>query len=959
MIRCTLILFLIISACALYAQTPHTFNKYSDQHGLTNGPIQGMVQDDDGYIWLACWGGVSKFDGITFTDYKKYFDGEAGKSLGKRFTDIYYDGFGYIIALSYDNSMYRFRGDSKTSFTTISNDIEKIFKLSGNDFIVTTSGQRVLRSSYSGDGKTFFLKTYLSFSKSNPVNSIASDHQGNLWIMAREGIYKNKQKLIDLNANCMMEIGDDVFFGCMDGDVFKYTKGKFIGLKSPLRSTVEIIQDVPGKTEILIGSAKECVFSYDYEADRFRKTGRLSYVNGHLISEKDVNGNVCIYSSMGGLEWYDSSRNKLVPFFNRSIQQGWNSENRITTILPDRQGDLWISSYWGGLEEVIFNEDNFNFKPFGTSGIISPESSVRAIFQMNDGDIAAATKDGKVHFLDGSMNEYKEIMLKDPAYAITQDGHGDIFLGTKGGGIMKITRPNGRNGLWKIGKFPQKSKGSVQDSEQIYAMLFDTSGKLWTGSFDIGLSYINTSNNDEITFNSNNGLGFPSSKKNRIRCLSLSHDGKLLIGTQLGMVVCDNPDANPARIRFTDVAITDNFDIQDILVTKAGYIYAATYGNGLVRMSFKGDKIEAYSYSAQNGLLSDFVLSATEDDDGNIWLATEGGLNKINTGTGSVTGFSFERLGYNMRFNEGESLYSKGKEIFLNTNAGIIYFNPKEISNSSYTPELMINSLLISGKETDIGAAMKGIKIRRNDILDLSFVAIDLTGEKNVMYYYRLDGRDKDWIRLGSNHTLSLSNIKAGKYSLRLRSTNGQGLLVKNEEIIPVTVTESFFSSIFSFGIIVLLLIIGIAFLSLKNKAISKTGKATEAEDPMLSGLKGDDRKFVSSLLEYIRANLDNGSLEVDTMADAMDMSRSALYKKSMALIHKTPTAILHEMRMDKAAKMIREGGYSISEIAYMSGFNDSHYFSKLFRKEFGMTPTEYKSEASSCQQADERHSPA
>ena len=54
---------------------------------------------------------------------------------------------------------------------------------------------------------------------------------------------------------------------------------------------------------------------------------------------------------------------------------------------------------------------------------------------------------------------------------------------------------------------------------------------------------------------------------------------------------------------------------------------------------------------------------------------------------------------------------------------------------------------------------------------------------------------------------------------------------------------------------------------------------------------------------------------------------------------------LLREMRMDRARSLVSSGGYTIAQIAYMTGFNDTHYFSKVFKKETGLTPTVYRNQ--------------
>ena len=77
-----------------------------------------------------------------------------------------------------------------------------------------------------------------------------------------------------------------------------------------------------------------------------------------------------------------------------------------------------------------------------------------------------------------------------------------------------------------------------------------------------------------------------------------------------------------------------------------------------------------------------------------------------------------------------------------------------------------------------------------------------------------------------------------------------------------------------------------------------------------------------------------------------MNMSRSSLFQKCRDKLKMTPLEYLKELRFRKAAEMLQEGSHSISQIAWATGFNDSHYFSRAFKQRFGKTPSEYRNSA-------------
>jgi len=81
----------------------------------------------------------------------------------------------------------------------------------------------------------------------------------------------------------------------------------------------------------------------------------------------------------------------------------------------------------------------------------------------------------------------------------------------------------------------------------------------------------------------------------------------------------------------------------------------------------------------------------------------------------------------------------------------------------------------------------------------------------------------------------------------------------------------------------------------------------------------------------------------VPQMCEGLGVSRSVLFGRCRALLGTTPATYLRRLRLERAQALIREGGRSMTDISYAVGFNDPHYFSKIFKKEFGITPSEFK----------------
>jgi len=102
------------------------------------------------------------------------------------------------------------------------------------------------------------------------------------------------------------------------------------------------------------------------------------------------------------------------------------------------------------------------------------------------------------------------------------------------------------------------------------------------------------------------------------------------------------------------------------------------------------------------------------------------------------------------------------------------------------------------------------------------------------------------------------------------------------------------------------------------------------------------DENFLEKLNDMISRNLANTDLDVEHLADMMNMSRPTLYRKIKALSNLTPNELINITRLKKGAEVLAEGSYKIYEVSDLVGYSSQTHFGRNFHKQFGMSPTEY-----------------
>lgn len=111
-------------------------------------------------------------------------------------------------------------------------------------------------------------------------------------------------------------------------------------------------------------------------------------------------------------------------------------------------------------------------------------------------------------------------------------------------------------------------------------------------------------------------------------------------------------------------------------------------------------------------------------------------------------------------------------------------------------------------------------------------------------------------------------------------------------------------------------------------------------EDDVLSP---QDNAFMTELYRLLETELSNSEIDVTRVSEMMHTSRTKFYYKVKGLTGQTPNLFFKTYKLNRAAELLREGKYNVSEIADITGFSSLIYFSTSFKKQFGVVPSEYK----------------
>ena len=135
---------------------------------------------------------------------------------------------------------------------------------------------------------------------------------------------------------------------------------------------------------------------------------------------------------------------------------------------------------------------------------------------------------------------------------------------------------------------------------------------------------------------------------------------------------------------------------------------------------------------------------------------------------------------------------------------------------------------------------------------------------------------------------------------------------------------------------------------------VLETSPVTGSEEPTMDAPRREyrleapeivdtDQEMMEKLMKFLEANISEQDLKIEDMADAVNLGRTVFYGKIKSIVGMAPFDFLRRIRMQRAEDLINRSQMNISEVAYAVGFTDPKYFTKCFKKETGMTPTEYR----------------
>jgi signal transduction histidine kinase/DNA-binding response OmpR family regulator/ligand-binding sensor domain-containing protein len=543
---------------------------------------------------------------------------------------------------------------------------------------------------------------------------------------------------------------------------------------------------------------------------------------------EDPQDNLWLIPIGGNLSYFDRSARQLRTYYTDPDDPRSAFTPLVRFAHTDRQGNRWLMGA-RGIQKMSFFPPRFALHRIDDKG-----TEVRALLLRADSSTWAATKNGyvRVYYPDGRLQGYlteqgrivpQATKFAGNVYCFHRAPDGTIWLGVKEQGLYHLT-PTAHPATFRVGHYRHDPALPYSlSADDVYTIFTDSRGHLWAGTYSGGLNLLRTTaaGTTEFVHYANELTGYPQEEHLKVRTLTETPDGVLLLGTTGGLVTFSSRFERPDEIVFhasrfdtDDTANMTGRDVMHIFTDSRGDTYVLTYTGGVNKIlsdTLLTDHIHFRSYTLRDGLGSDLLLSMIEDSRGRLWLVTENGLTLFDARRETFDNYGRQFLHYDFSFTESMPAITPSGHLLFGTDAGVLEVTPNKFTKSNHIPPIAFTELRIHGirslQPLNDAAELRLSPRRRN--ISLQFVALDYVRPENISYAYRLVGAETAWNYGDDSRRAAYLNLAPGRYTLEVRSTNSDGVWVNNLRSLPLYVVPTFWETPWAWLVYLLAFAIG------------------------------------------------------------------------------------------------------------------------------------------------------
>ena len=848
LIGCTLLLGVVQTVDAQLFQA--TRSHLSAEDGLVSNAVSGIYQDDLGYLWIATWNGLSRYDGYHFYNYRT---GNASRidNLHNRILDLVidqsqnvwmrmYDGRVFVLDRTKDQFINPFEGISgNEDFKT---DIPLMVTSWGEVLVSIGLGQLYLMRLDKNGLKSRTISTggaiILSMAEGTTDDILLGTDKGVRHLNQRSLTIDKKVLLEEEEINCMYVNGFSIYAGTNKGAIYQLANRQKPNLiRSPSGLGIQFLfVDSQG----LVWFCDDRMGAYRLNPENgnekfFQQTVLAPEYDGRNGSFKECYGTVWVRMNHGGYGYYNREAD-VVEYFHNDPSNPWNLSNTVQAVLELPEGVVWESTNQRGLEKLEILKKNIlrvRPVPHATSTM---ENEIRAFYYDKERRLLLfGNKSGQLFIYHD--NESQTIITRDAKgeplgriYGISKGRNGDYWICSKDDGLYKMS-PNGSS--WTLEHFAHdaNNKQSINSNSAYYA-IEDQDGNLWIATYGGGVNLMTKDQGKTVFLSPGNGLeGYPKGSHMRVRTVEMDEEGNIWAATTDGILIMSykNKQLKIEKLQIpkkSDKMLMSN-DIVCLRRDNKGTMWVGTHGGGLGYTVGKDEDGTWLfeSFNAQDGLPSDEIRSITFDQMDNAWFSMEHAICSFDVSKRVFTVFSSLDGVDDTMLSEGGAITLDNGTMLFGTLDGYYVVDRKKLTASMGSllklqiTDFFIDGQLMSPRLNDTYdyyvPLSKHVELPSGvDEFAFRFAAMNYQLQHRVHYQYILEGYEEEWHNAEKDLTARYSDLPAGTYTFRVRAFLLESPEKYDQRSIEVVVPQFFlFSTTARWIYLGILVVIGLALL--------------------------------------------------------------------------------------------------------------------------------------------------
>lgn len=774
-----------------WAQSGKLFNT---DNQLSSNLATQVFQDKSGFIWIATRNGLNTYDGYNITVIKKDMSNFLG--LNSNYINSIAQDEKEHILLGTNNSLLEFTGseflkipmlDSKGKELTTY--VKQIYPLRNKDVAVATSGYGIMLKKLDAQ-ECHAMKGEVE--KLKYIHKLLEDKRGRLWIITEDGKLYRKETNGRVTSH------------------FAGTEG--VGAQ-------DIRQDALGN--LYLASKNQGVYLLRAESNVFT---RISSIGNLPIESIYISRNNKLYIGCDGLGIYvyDPQTGFLQdnPLFSRLVNL---AKSKVTSIIEDNQGNIWVSMLQKGVFMQRNIQNDFNYMGFrlGNLNVIG-ENCVTSLSINQGNQVWVGTdKDGLYLFNIATRSVEGHFLNQSTVLTLCKDQQGRTWVGTYTDGLGYMDA---------AGSFHPVDLG-ISKSVGIFDIKQDPQGNIWIATMGEGLFCLQkdgSRRNYKAKYGADNNLKVNSLPNDYLVKMALSKDGNhVYVATSVGLACLDRK-RNSWVSTFKGInCLNKNSFSHCVFVDSKDHVWYGTEDGAFCFDFRKG--IKPKLYTTANGLTDNCVASITEDYQGNIWLGTIKGLNKLALKSGIITKFYAESGLQSNEFSDASVCTTQdGKTILMGGSGGLNWFQADQVRQHPWQAKVVISGFILNNKMVTPGMKSGSYTITDNwstlsrdfqlshedNTFTLQLSTLTYNDVEQISYVYSINGDAWRTVPAGQNE-LAFSHMAPGRYKYRIKAIcNGYETPVKE---FTITIHPAWYASIWA-KLFYLLLLIAAIMLYLRHR---------------------------------------------------------------------------------------------------------------------------------------------